>query len=369
MSIRDEYDRHYIYLQKLASGILNAEIYPALEAAYRAARAAVLDAEAITSAQHLRAVQREIERQSAEALQGGWKAATDALHQTAAYEAQWAAGVVGFYSDLALREPGPVQVQRYINASAMTLKSGGRINSGTWAQFVNGALHSGIQQYNGIVLDGYQQKRTVGQISRELRAATDGLMRRDAETLARTGMSHYANNAREAMAAANADVVKYRVFSATFDNRTTLGCRGFDGKHWAMNDDSYPRIPLHFNCRSSYFFVTKLSQKQEGQKVAIGGRDVDQDLVDAKKELRYRGRKDTDIFTPGPISARAGQDDWLRAQPRWFVESALGPKRAALFLDGGMKIDQFTDIVGKTINLAELRKLDSAAKHFRRANL
>ena len=50
---------------------------------------------------------------------------------------------------------------------------------------------------------------------------------REAESLVRTGANHYANQARDVAAQANADLIQGRIFLATFDNRTTLTCRHF----------------------------------------------------------------------------------------------------------------------------------------------
>jgi hypothetical protein len=133
-----------------------------------------------------------------------------------------------------------------------------------------------------------------------------------------------------------------------------------------MNDDSYPRVPLHYGCRSSYYFVTDESEIGKGKKAAVGG-SGDGESINPERKLIYRGKKDKDIFKPGPIGAGTSQDAWLRAQPRWFIESALGESRAKLFLDGKLPIDKFTDMQGRTITLAGLRELDLNA--FKKAGL
>ena len=73
-----------------------------------------------------------------------------------------------------------------------------------------------------------------------------------AEALVRTGANHYANQARDVAAQANADLIQGRIFLATFDNRTTLTCRHFGQlqKIYALDDPTTPKPPLHFNCRS-----------------------------------------------------------------------------------------------------------------------
>jgi len=52
---------------------------------------------------------------------------------------------------------------------------------------------------------------------------------------------------------------------------------------------------------------------------------------------------------------------WLKKQPRGFVEDTLGPTRAKLFLDGKLPIDRFTDRRGGELTLDQLKDRDSAA--------
>lgn len=365
MALIDDQDRHEIYLARLTTGLLNAKVYPSLEAAYKAARAILLDAESITSISVLRRIESSIAKEVREVYSRGWQEATEELVEMAVYEAGWSAQVTGQYLGASLTTPAKKVIESYINKSLMTLQSGSRVQSGTWAQYVQGSVDAAVQQYNGIVAQGYQQGRTIGQITRDIRDSSNGILKQQAEALARTGQSHYTNQAREAMALANSDVIKYRMFSATFDNRTTLTCRGFANKIWAITDDSYPKLPLHFNERSVYVYGASKEDFKRGNQAAVGGKPAD-DINPARK-LRYRGKKDKDIFKPGPIPANTTQDAWLRQQPEWFQDSALGKTRAQLFRDGGIKIDKFTDMTGKPLTLAELRELDAEA--FKRAGM
>lgn len=366
MAITNDIDRHQIYLQKLASGILNSKIYPSLEEAYKAARAILLDAEEIKSIKQLRTIQEKIVKESSSIIAKGWADATDELMSAANYEAGYYADLLKSYGSAGLSVPAAARIASYVNKSTLTLANGSRVSSGTWAEFVQGGVNSSAKLYNGIVVSGYNNGLTVGQISKQIKDSTSGLLKNEANALARTGMNHYANSAREAMAEDNSDIIKYRVYTATFDNRTSLQCRAnsMNPGHWAMDDDKHPAIPNHFNCRCSWVFLTDLSEINEGKKVAIGGKDVN---VDPGRELRYRGKKDADIFNPGQISAGTTQNEWMRKQPDWFQDSALGPERAKLFRDGGLKIESFTDSLGKPINLDKLRELDAEA--FKKAGL
>lgn len=365
MTIRDDSDRHNLYLQKLAAGIYNAQVYPSLEAARKAARLLLLDAEEITSVRELRRIQAAIDKEVAPLYAAGWSEASDELAALALYEASWQVDAISQYSDKKLKVPARKQVQSFIAKAVMSLHSGQRVYAGVWGDFVKANVDDLARQYNGLVVNGYQNKLTVNQIATSIKQSTDGMLANSAQTLARTGMSHYANAARDAMAEANDDIIIGRVFSATFDNRTTLICRSLDGKFYAKGE-KHPVLPLHYGERSSYVFVTDKSEIGQGRKAAIGGNEADD--INPNRKLKYRGKKDMDIFDPGPIDAKITQDQWLRKQPDWFIESALDSKtKAKLFKDGNMSIDKFVDMQGRPITIARLRELDAEA--FKRAGL
>lgn len=365
MSQIDQADRHEIYLSRLTTQLLNSHIYPSLEAAYKAARALLLDAESIDSIIAMKRLQREIGKAATEELTKGWDETTVGLEEMAAYEAGYSAKLTGAEIGAVLAVPAADKVKSFIDKSVMTLTSGSRVQSGVWAEYINGSIDSVVKQYNGIIATGYQNGQTVGQMSKAIRDSTQGLLKGQAEVLARTGQSHYASQAREAMAIDNAKVIKYRVFIATFDNRTTIQCRALNGKYWAIDDDKYPRLPLHFGERSIYVYTNYPAKLKQGTKAAVGGKSGVE--INPNRKLQYRGKKDTDIFKPGQIPAGETMDQFMRRQPDWFIEDSLGATRAKLFKEGGLSIDRFADAVGKPLTLAELRERDAAS--FKRAGL
>jgi hypothetical protein len=368
MSQIDDADRHEIYLSRLTTQLLNSHIYPSLDAAYKAARALLLDAESIESIVIMKRLQREIGSLAAEELRKGWDDATEGLEEMAAYEAGYAAKLTGAEIGAALSVPAADKVKSYIDKSVMTLTSGSRVTSGAWAEFVNGSIDSAVRQFNGIIAQGFERGQTVGQMAKSIRESTQGILAGQAEVLARTGQSHYANQAREAMALDNRRVIKYRVFVATFDNRTTDTCFHFGSPPQnviPIERTDYPRLPAHFGCRSLYVYTNDPEKLNQGPKAAVGGKTGVK--IEPDRKLQYRGKKDTDIFKPGQISAGQTLDSWMRSQPDWFIDDALGKTRAKLFRDGGLKIDKFADVTGRPLTLAELRELDAAA--FKRAGL
>ena len=364
MALPEDDDRHQIYLAKLATGLLNSEVYPSMDAAYRAIRAALLDAEELNTERKMVQVMNASGKIIKEEYGGGLAGLTKGLEEMAIYEAGFYASLLAQYSDAKYSTPAKKDVLSFINKSIMTLQSGKRINAGVWADYVQGAIESQAKAINGAIVAGYQQGRTVNQISRDIRDLYNGILVQEAEALARTGQAHYALSAREAMAEANPQI-KYRVYQATFDNRTSLGCRALHGKSWPIASNDYVRLPRHFNCRSVYLFVESLDQAKRGEQPSVGGKQAEK--INPNRKLKYRGKRDTDIFKPERISAAETQDAWLRDQPDWFIESALGKTRAKLFKDGKMNIKKFTDMTGEQINLDDLRRLDAEA--FERAGL
>lgn len=375
MSFIDDFERHEIYLARLATQLLNAHIYPSLTEAYKAARLILLDAEQINSPAQLNKITAAIRKATNETIAKSWEDATAEMEQIAIYEAGYYAALVGGYQDARLKTPADKQIADYAAKALLSLTSGDRVQSGVWADYVGAQIASIGNAYDSSVKAGFANGETVNQIAGRLRTTTEGILTREAEALARTGVQHYANRAREAMAEANADAIEFRVYWATMDNRTTTLCAGRHLKKWKMDDKKFPDIPAHYNCRSGWVFtVFGQDGKVDGTRAAIGGNEGEdaaeaferrQDRTD--KKIRYRGKKDKAIFNPGQIAANTKYDEWLRKQPAWFQDSALGATRAKLFREGGMSISKFNDMAGRPLTLSELRQLDAEA--FKRAGL
>lgn len=80
--------------------------------------------------------------------------------------------------------------------------------------------------------------------------------------------------------------------------------------------------------------------------------------LDAKQrnaEIAKLRRKWTDENI-GIVPAQTSYREWLKTQPREFVEDVLGKKRAKLFLEGKVDLDQFVDRNGAVLSLEQLAK-------------
>lgn len=163
------------------------------------------------------------------------------------------------------------------------------------------------------------------------------LSKRQTTALIQTMTNHVSNHARDAVANENADLVNKVQWHATLDGRTCSVCGGLDGKLFPV--DSGRRPPAHISCRCTIVYVLKSWQE-------LG-------LKDPGPGIRSSMNGDE----PGNIH----YGEWLRKQPKAFVDDTLGPTRAKLFLSGKLPMDRFTDRRGGELTLAQLKERESGA--------
>lgn len=375
MSFLDDFERHELYLARLATQLLNSKIYPSLTEAYKAARLILLDAESIKSPSELNKITAAVRKATEETTAKAWEDATKDLQEIGIYEAGYYAALVGGYADKRLKTPADKQIKGFIDKSLLTLHSGSKVDSGFWGEYVGAQIASVGNAYDSAVKAGYSQGETVSQIAGRIRMVSEGLLKNEAESLARTGVQHYAAQARRAMAEANLDVIVREYPIVTFDNRTSSICLGIASKYpkgWPKDKNPVGYPPFHFQCRTAIVDLVEGQEHPDGTRAAVEGRADGGEAFEKKqsrtdKKFKYRGKKDQDVFKVGQIPAGTNIESWLRSQPDWYIESTLGSTKAKLFKEGGMKLSKFTDATQRPLTIAELRELDAAA--FKRAGL
>lgn len=356
----DEFLQHELYLNRLASGGINSYVYPSLTDTYKAVRRILQDEEIITSTAQLNKVTAAISR--AIDANGGWLTMTqESLDELAVYETSWQAQFIGASLAIDIQTPAEKKILSYVNNALMSLDSGQRTYAGTWAQFYQENLDSRKRAINGIIKTGYAQGQTINQMSQRIRTNIDGVLKREAEALARTGYQHYASQARKAIGEANKDILTEIISVAVFDNHTTLQCASLNGKRWDINAKNIPWVPRHFKCRSVMLYIPK-GTKLTGTRSALGAKASGKeafkkknDRLRTKSQVRYSGKKDLNIFKPEQIGANTSFGSWLGEQPRYYINDTLGPKRAELFVSGQLTIEKFTDLTGRPLTLQQLK--------------
>lgn len=269
----------------------------------------------------------------------------DRLRELATHEADLEARSLAGLPLFQPTVPPPAQLHAAVFAAPLGARGAG---GGLLLEaFVSRWAENDRERVIGAIRRGAFEGRTTDQIIRDIRGTQarrfqDGILavnRRAAATVVRTAVQHVATQARMETLMANADVLKGYAWSATLDARTSSQCRSLDGRVFELGKGPLP--PAHPNCRSSIVPVTK------------SFRELGIDADDLPPGMRSS--------VDGPVDGTLTYYEWLKRQPRAFVEEALGPTRAALFLKGGIDADEFArlqlDRNFQPLTLEELRRL------------
>lgn len=193
-------------------------------------------------------------------------------------------------------------------------------------------------------------RRMIGSASARFKDGELQARRRGLTALVRTSVNHATNQGRQAVWAANSDILKGVQWVSTLDTRTTPICRERDGKVGPVVDDPnwsppagherldppFSRPPAHINCRSTTVAITK-SWKELGFDV--------EDLPPA-----------TRASMDGQVPASLTYFEWLNRQSAATQKEVLGPARLKLWKEGGITPDRFQNDEGHYYTLAELRR-------------
>jgi len=368
-NIINDTERRQIMLGRLAAGLVKANVYPTLQAAYKAAKAILDEAEKITSITKLNQVTSQIRRAVTEIDTEGWGETTKELEQIAIYDAGFYAGLVGSAASVKLSTPADEKIVNYINKSVMTWKNKDGLvkESGFWVQYTKAYTSSWADRIDSIVRYGYSQGETVKQMSDKIKQLAEGEFFNSAQSLARTGVQHYAVQGRQAMFDDNTDQLAREYPIVTFDNRISEYCRwvGFTYDNgWPIGKSPIGYPPYHPQCRDVIIALPE-GVTLEGTRAAVAGRKGEEaaEAVERKEERTgkkpiYKGKKDLTMFKPGQIPVTTPIDEFFARQPRWWLESNLGKERADLFMSGKISFKDFYTAAGRPLTLAELRVLD-----------
>lgn len=217
-----------------------------------------------------------------------------------------------------------------------------------------------------------------------------GLTRRQIEAVVRTGVNGISNTAREAIWAANAELVSFLRWTSTLDGRTSAICRSRDGKFATLTAEPLPtgakqlepngaRPPAHVSCRSVMVAVFS----KEGVLATIGtrpfvrsgksikrinfrdmakqklGADTWAGLTEAERRLQIgKVRNAWADKNIGTVPADVTYNEWLSRQPASFQDEVLGKTKGQLFRTGKVSVDEFVTRAGNEVTLKQLAKTD-----------
>lgn len=379
-TIPDAVVRREFFLQRFASFLINKDVDGAIEKFSRMLPSLLNEfgeAENLTLGEK-RKVTQLVRLEMSKIWAEMWADITEQLGEMSVMDAKHITDIYKELAGVTLTLPSDSVLLGHIANSIMTVTSGKKVNAGVWTKFLRENTDTATNSINGAIWSGYTSTPplTNQQIARNIRGVFNrttkkyeggilqGSVRAQADALVRTGTSHFSNGARDRTYAANKDVINARILLATLDQRTTLICRGRDLMEWDIDDNSYPRLPFHWNERSVYVLRVKGVPTLVGTRPAIGGNT---NTEPGDFDRKFRGKRDLDIYNVKQVSADTGSDAFLRRQPASFIISTLGKTRAELFIKGSLDIKRFTDATGRTLTLDELRVID--AKAFKKAGL
>lgn len=354
-SIRDLEDallRHQVFIQRLTTGERN-KFAPFLKQMDREIRKRLSGTTELTeyTRQRLQKLLRDVDGMLTEILGEFEAQLLTSVDAIAANEAGFTARALTTMIDVDAATPGIQLIRSAVLNNPLSIR-----NAPLLKPFVKDWTRAQKDAVSGVLRRGVFQGQTNAQIVRAIRGTkarnyADGLLdttRRHAETLVHTAVQHASSQARQATFEENKDIVEGARWISTLDNSTCATCRSLDQRVFKLGKG--PRSPIHPNCRCTQVPV----------------------LSDRFKFLQKGGTRASSGAKGGAqVDASLTYYEWLRQQPRSFVEIALGPKRAKLFLEGGLSAERFAalqlDKDFQPLTLEEMKKLEPIA--FERAGL
>jgi len=188
---------------------------------------------------------------------------------------------------------------------------------------------------------------------------------REAETIARTAITHFSNAARNEVWQANSDILEGLRWTATLDGRTSRICSSLDGKVFPL--DGGRRPPAHPNCRSVMVPVLDGVGILGKRPSVTDTRTRARREIDFRVEAKKRGIKIQQVRQEwaaqhvGRLPAETTYAQFLKRQSKDFQVDVLGVQKAELFRKGKLPLDKFVDASGRELTLKELMKRQPAA--------
>lgn len=346
MSLLTSLISHQIWLQRTASGEVK-DLTPFIrEMRDEIKRQVLLFGDDGRSTARLNKLLRDLE-EALTGLTGDWQTKlTEDLKELAAYEAEWNVKTLTTNVNAEFVTPTAEQVWAAAEFQPLSLSDKPvdftKLMSG-WGETEVARLVTGVKM-------GFVQGQTTRQIVKNVVGAGGlaDISERNAATVIRTALSHVSNEARNETYRQNDDIIEKYEIVATLDSRTSTICRSLDGQEYKIGKG--PRPPFHPNCRTTTAPVISSE-------------------FDFLNKGAKRAAKGADGGTQ--VSADTTYYEFLKQQPAWFVDEALGPTRGAIFRNSGVSPEEFrvisVDAFGRPLTLKEMAALDDRVAEYLRS--
>ena len=201
----------------------------------------------------------------------------------------------------------------------------------------------------------------------------DGQVRKvfnDLEATYLTVTNGIGNQIKQDIYAENADIIETEYYVATLDIRTTVECAGNDGKTFKRGEGPIP--PLHFRCRSLRIpYINPEALRKRGFDATSNSEFLDKfaeennlgriasydDLPRGYKAAYNKWARIETRNKVGQVPATQNFDQFLRNQSVAFQNEYLGIRKAEIFRQGNLTLDQFVTKEGYELTIPDLEKL------------
>lgn len=361
--ILDETIRQSVLLERVKATLAAEAAKPWIDAGSELAASIIAQIELIqasgatlTSLDVLEVLRRETSLRSRElvasAAERMERIITEGMVRISQIEATWLVRTAELSLPVAVSlDVPPIDQMRAWTTSARWRKFGGDTQRPLvqWSKGLQAEARAGVRK---VVAEALQTGAPIPEVRRAVQNVTKQVSRQ-AEAVARTGMSHATSVADQMVAEANDDVIIGVMWLSTLDSRTTITCASLDRTTYRVNEG--PRPPAHFNCRSRVTMLTRditdIAQGKTGKPT--------QAEIDAAAERRTQGKRDGIDYDQGrarPFDAGTSYGQWLKRQPAAIQDEVLGRRRAKLFREGKVQIDQFVGADHQPLTLKQLEQ-------------
>lgn len=337
MSLIENFISHQVWLQRNASHEVN-EMLPFIQQMRNEVRAQVLQfGDDNRTRQNLEKLLRDLDDILTGITVDWQEKLSEDLQTLAEYEADWTTKTLTANVDAEFVTPSPEQVWSAVkwNPLALSDKPADLFGMMTgWGDAEVARLVNGVKM-------GFVQGKTTRQIVKEVVGAGGlaDVSQRNAATVIRTALNHVSTQARETVYKKNSDIIERYEWVSTLDSRTSTICRSRDGQKYEIGKGPLP--PAHPNCRSATAPVIS----------------DEYDFLDAGAKRAARGAEGGT-----QVDASTTYYDFLKQQPAWFQDEALGPTRGKIFRNSGISPEEFrvisVDGFGRPLTLNEMANLD-----------